>query len=133
MTDKKEFKTQCDKCGKRTWYETEQPCHMSYFKKTTCDTCGHTHTHDTQEQCTGTLRVIDYTNVRTHLSIGERYTFIDKNGNKKRFTLGRTTGWKPLLLLMYNARSTGSSITVKAPDITWEKKEQAYTTGTYFE
>ncbi len=131
MKDKNEFKTICNKCYKKTWYETEQPCHMSYAKKTTCETCGHTHVSDTQEKCTGTLRLIDYTNVRTHLTIGERYLFSDKNGNKKRYTLGRTTGWKPCLLLMHNARSTGSSITVYAPDIQY--KDGAYFTNTYFE
>lgn len=127
-----EYKTVCDKCFKKTWYETEQPCHMSYPKRETCDTCGHTHVDDEkQEKCKGTLRLIDYTNVRTRLSIGERYTFVDKNGVKKRFTLGKTTGWKPCLLLMHNARSTGSSITVNAPDIQY--KDGAYTTNTYFE
>lgn len=127
-----EYKTICDKCYKKTWYETEQPCHMSYAKKDTCETCGHTeYNHEKHVRCTGTLRAIDYTNVRTHLCIGERYTFSDKNGIKKRFTLGKTTGWKPCLLLLHNARSIGSSITVNAPDIKY--KDGAYTTNTYFE
>lgn len=129
---KNECKTICDTCWHKTWYETEQPCNMSYAKKTTCDTCGHTHiNHEKHVRCKGTLRVIDYTNIRTHLTIGNRYTFRDKNGVKKRFTLGRTTGWKPCLLLKYNARSTGSSIAVSAPDLVY--KDGAYETSTYFD
>lgn len=127
-----EYKTMCDRCGKKTWYETEQQCHVAYAKKDVCKECGHTeYDNDKLERCTGTLRVIDYTNVRTHLTIGERYTFRDKSGIKKRFTLGKTTGWKPCLLLLHNARSIGSSITVNAPDIKY--KDGAYTTNTYFE
>lgn len=115
---KDQYKTQCDKCYKRTWYETEQQCHMSYPKSETCS-LGHVHQIEpyTTQRCTGTLRVIDYTNINTYLTIGERYTFKDKAGLVKRFTLGRTTGWKPCLILLHNARSTGSSITINAPEI----------------
>lgn len=113
-----DYTTQCDKCGKRTWYETEQQCHMQYTKSQTCD-LGHKHTVEPlkYERCTGTLRLIDRTNITTWLVIGKRYTFQDLNGVQKRYTLGRTTGWKPVLLLLHNARSTGSSITVKGPEI----------------
>lgn len=129
---KNEYKTQCDTCGKRTWYETEQKCHYSYPAKKVCN-LGHEHQDSPIKMvpCNGTLRVIDYTNVRTYLTLGERYAFRDKNGIVKRFTLGRTTGWRPVLLLMHNARSTGSSITVNAPDVAWNNG--AYDCGTYFE
>ena len=110
---KDEYKTQCDKCGKRTWYEIPEQCHM--------------------EGCTGTLQVIDYTNVRTHLTLGERYDFRDKAGRVKRFTLGRTTGYVPCLLLMHNARSRGSSLTINARDISYNVEAHAFDTGTYFE
>jgi len=114
-----EYKTICDTCGKRTWYEEEQACHMSYAKGATCD-MGHYHEEEpyVTERCKGTLRVIDYTNTKTHLvTVGERYTFQDKRGVQKRFTVGKTTGWKPCLLLLHNARSTGSSRTINAPEI----------------
>lgn len=125
-----EYTAQCDKCRKRTWHTIEQPCTMSYPQRKVCN-LGHTHEYsEKMEKCTGTLRLIDYTNVRTHLTIGARYTFRDKEGNVKRFTLGRTNGWRPCLLLMHNARSTGSSITVNAPDLKY--KDGAYETNTYF-
>ena len=125
------YTTVCNKCYKKTWYETEQPCHMSYPKSKTCS-LGHVHINNPYEteRCTGTLMVIDKTNINTHLTVGERYTFRDKAGIVKRFTVGRTSGWKPCLLLLHNARSTGSSITVNAPDIHY--KNGAYETNTYF-
>ena len=98
------------------------------------DVCNLGHKHEIDplkmEPCGGTLKVIDYTNVKTSLTIGERYTFRDKAGIVKRYRLGRTTGWKPRLILLHNARSIGSSITVNAPDI--EYRNGAYETGTYF-
>ena len=58
MADK--YKTVCDKCGRLTWYETEQQCHCSYFPSETCTTCGHTETDydNGQVRCTGTLRLL---------------------------------------------------------------------------
>jgi len=125
------YTTMCDKCHKKTWYETEQQCHMKYPKSTTCS-LGHVHIDEpyTTERCTGTLKVIDKTNINTHLTIGERYPFRDKHGTVKRFTLGKTTGWRPCLLLLHNARSTGSCITVNAPEVHYKKG--AYEVNTYF-
>lgn len=126
-----EYKTQCDKCGHRTWYETEQPCTMSYPKKCHCD-AGHVHTYPDgrQEKCGGTLRVIDYSGIRTHLIIGERYTFRDKAGTVKRYTLGRTTGHRPALLLLHNARSISSGNIVRADQIKY--RDGLYECETYF-
>jgi hypothetical protein len=106
---------------------------MSYTAYKTCN-LGHKHDDENGKQvpCTGTLRVIDYTNVRTSLKIGERYTFRDKAGHVKRFRLGCSTGWKPCLLLLHNSRSTGSANTVNGPDIKWNEKALAYDTGTLF-
>lgn len=129
--DKNEYKTICDSCYQKTWYEAEQPCHRSHPDGETCE-LGHFHDNGKMLPCRGTLRVIDYTNVRTHLQKGERYDFIDKDGNKKRFTLGQTTGWKPQLMLLHNARSHGSSILIKAPDIKYDHEAKAYTTNVYF-
>jgi hypothetical protein len=129
--DPNEYKTVCDRCFQKTWYEIEQPCKRSHEDGEHCS-LGHWHGNGKTVPCGGTLRVIDYTNVRTHLQKGERYTFIDKEGNKKRFTLGATNGWKPVLLLLHNARSHGSSITINAPDIKWQPENQAYFVPTYF-
>jgi hypothetical protein len=105
MKTETEYKTVCDKCFRKTWYEKEQGCHVRDIDGVLCS---------------GTLRVIDYTNIDlkySSLKIGERFTFKDLAGNVKRYTLGRTTGWKPCLLLMHNSRSRYSSLTVNAPEI----------------
>jgi len=115
---KNEYKTQCDKCGGGTWYDKEQQCQRWFVDKTRCN-LGHWHEDEPRHEtrCVGTLRVIDYTNIRTYLTIGERYTFQDNAGVVKRFTLGRTTGIKPRLLLLHNSRSTGSDLLVNGPEI----------------
>lgn len=130
---KNEYLTICDKCYKKTWYDTEQPCKMSYLDYKVCD-LGHKHDGEKMIKCTGTLRLIDDTNVKTHLSIGSRYTFQDSTGKKKRFTLGKTTGWKPCLLLLHNSRSSGSSLTVNAPDISYtiDKGQAVYKINNYY-
>lgn len=129
---KNEYKTMCDKCYRKTWYETEQQCHCKYLESEICN-LGYKHVHDNAKEvrCTGTLRLIDNSKVNTSLVIGERYSFRDKNGLVKRFRLGKTTGWKPMLLLLHNARSTGSSLLVDANDLKYENG--AYNTGIYFE
>lgn len=126
---KNEYLTICDKCYKRTWYDTEQQCHYKYEDFKTCD-LGHKHGTGEMKRCEGTLRVIDNTNAKTYLTIGERYSFRDKNGLVKKFTLGKTTGWKPCLLLLHNSRSTGSSLCVNAGDLNY--KDGAYNTNIYF-
>lgn len=56
--------TRCDKCGRGTWYETEQQCHMKFYEQDNCPTCGHDRYKDDPEfipeqiRCTGTLRFI---------------------------------------------------------------------------
>ena len=111
---KNEYKSICNKCYKRTWYETVQPCHVA--------------------GCTGTLQLIDNTNISTHLNIGSRYSFQDSTGKIKRFTLGKTTGWRPCLLLLHNSRSLGSSRTVNAPDLVYtvQNWKEVYKINNYY-
>ena len=57
------FITRCDECGKPTWYETEQPCHMDYVKREECNLGYYHEVLDEdecviREKCTGTLRLI---------------------------------------------------------------------------
>lgn len=116
-----QFKTVCDHCFQKTYYETEQPCKRSIPVR--CKTCG----HDTGKMipCPGTLRVIDNSNLNpafhrfynsdTRIEVA----FRDKNGNeyeRKRGTIGKTTGWKPVYILLLTRRSHGSSYTIGAND-----------------
>ncbi|HHT9136783.1 MAG TPA: hypothetical protein ACFYEK_05990 [Candidatus Wunengus sp. YC60] len=108
----RDYKTICDKCGRKTWYETEQQCHCEYPKTKICKTCGHSERLETMERCTGTLKVIDNSNLNPdftrYYENGKRIE-VDFGYEKKRGTIGKTTGWKPSYLLMLTKRSTGSS------------------------
>lgn len=55
-----DYKTICDKCYRKTWYEGEQPCHVA--------------------GCTGTLRVISSEN------LDERLTRFYKSGERVEVT-----------------------------------------------
>ena len=103
------YKTICNKCGKKTWYEEERPCTMSYLKH--CGECGAS--LDKSYHCPGTLKKIDYSDINQefvpylHKDIRVRVVF--PGGEVKTGLVGMTTGWKPVLILLANRRSHGSS------------------------
>ena len=51
----------------------------------------------------------DYTGLTPELSghEGWRVEVLDHDGNTRRFNVGKSTGWKPCHLEVYNARSMG--------------------------
>lgn len=120
-----EYKTVCDKCGRKTWYETEQQCHCSYPETDTCNTCGHTEQdYNNMIRCTGTLKVIDNSALderfTTYYNSGERVEIVWKkgfedytgygcktDGRKARFYVGKSTGWKPIYLQILRRNSFG--------------------------
>ena len=112
------YKSICDKCYRKTWYDAEQQCHCTYPKKKICKTCGHIEELDTMERCTGTLKLIDNSELNTRFdsfyNSGQRVevSFRDSNGKeykRKRGYIGKTTGWKPSYMLLLRSNSTGSS------------------------
>ena len=108
-----EYKSICDKCGRYTWYEQEQPCHCSYPPSKTCDTCGHTEVMNDKDDipCGGTLKVIDKSDLdkrfTPYYSSGERVEVVYKNGESERFYVGKLTGWKPIYLAIKKSNSSG--------------------------
>ena len=111
---KNEYRTVCDKCGRKTWYETEQQCHCSYFHG------------DVNVRCTGTLRIIDNSALDDRFSrfydTGERVEVKWKDGfedftgfgcrtegKNARFYVGKSTGWKPIYLQILQKNSTGGA------------------------
>lgn len=120
------YKSICDQCGKRTWYDTEQQCHCTYHKKKECKHCGHVETLDKMERCTGTLRLIDYSELdprfKAAFESGRRVEVTWKKGfedfsgygcrtegHKARFRVGKSTGWKPIYLMILTRRSSGGA------------------------
>ena len=106
-----EYKTVCDKCGGKTWYETEQPCQRTISRG--CETCGSHEFVSKQEKCTGTLRVISNENLDERLTpfykSGERVEVIEPDGTKNRFWVGKSTGWKPCYLEIKRRDSYGGA------------------------
>lgn len=59
MKAKYKYLTRCDRCGRFTWYETEQQCHCEYPQRDTCPTCGNVvEDYEKMVRCTGTLKLI---------------------------------------------------------------------------
>ncbi|MDD5355694.1 MAG: hypothetical protein PHY56_04115 [Candidatus Omnitrophica bacterium] len=128
-----QYKSVCDNCGKKTYYEEEQQCHFFYPASRKCETCGHTETIEPVKmvRCTGTLRLID------NSQLDERFTFAYErglrvevtwkkgyenyggygsrtNGQKARFRVGKSTGWKPIYLMLLKSNSLGGSAILSA-------------------
>lgn len=97
---KNDYKTMCDKCGKKTWYETEQPCKMTILDG--CKTCGSREFIYKEVKCTGTLRVIDNSGLnpraKRFYETGEQVEIVYSNGEKTRCYIGKSTGWKPVYI-----------------------------------
>jgi len=50
MKTDRPFITRCEECGKPTWYETEQSCHMTYVRTEECN-LGHYHDVLDEDEC----------------------------------------------------------------------------------
>ena len=59
----------------------------------------------------------NFKNIDDRLQLWKRYNFIDKNWIEKKRTLWITNWITPVMLLMYNSRSIGSSYILKKDDI----------------
>lgn len=102
----------CDKCHQKGWHEKPTKCTRQYSKH--CECCNQS--IDGMEKCTGTNILIDYSNISKqfipYYENGQRikvqYTY-GKDKEVKSGTVGMTTGWKPVFILMLRSNSTGSS------------------------
>ncbi len=102
-----EYKTVCNYCFRGTWYETESSCKrtISVF----CHCCGQS--TGKYRPCPGTLKIIDSSD------LDPRFTRFYQNrervevnydwGEKERFYVGKSTGWKPVYLAIKKRDSTG--------------------------
>jgi len=108
---KSEYKTICDRCGLKTWYETEQPCKATIWIG--CKTCGSHAVINREVKCSGTLRLIDNTSLIQRATpfyeSKERVEITYKDGTKTRCYIGKSTGWKPIYLEILKRNSYGGS------------------------
>lgn len=111
MSVDQEYKTICDNCYQKTWYETEQPCKRTLSRG--CENCGSHENISEQYPCPGTLRVIDNSGLpakfKHYYDNGQRIEVKTPYGETVRGYVGKTTGWRPAYLLMARSNSTGSS------------------------
>ena len=94
-----EYKTVCNKCYRKTWYETEQPCKCTRWENGEPVPCG------------GTLKVIDNSQLDPRFTrfheTGERVEITYQDGEKVRCYIGKSTGWTPIYLEIKKSNSTG--------------------------
>lgn len=106
---KEEHKTMCDSCGIPTWYETEQPCKNTVFSS--CSKCGSSEVISKPSACKGMLRLIDNSDLDPRLTPyhdnGQRIEVEYDFGEKERFYVGKSTGWKPIYLAIKKRNSHG--------------------------
>lgn len=107
-----DYKTVCDSCGYKTWYETEQPCPRTLYIG--CPTCGSREFISKEVKCKGTLKLIDNSKLNSratkYYETGERVEITYKDGSKTRCYIGKSTGWKPCYLEISKSNSTGGSL-----------------------
>lgn len=88
-----DYKSVCNKCYRKTWYEKQQPCKV--------------------EGCKGTLMVIDESGLdkrfESYYRNGQRIEVTYKWGEKERFYIGKSTGWKPCWLTIKKSNSFGGA------------------------
>lgn len=108
-----EYKTICNVCNKKTWYETEQTCHARYQKQNTCITCNHSEIVEPIEYipCTGTLKLFDTSDLDLKLTpyytSKERVEVKTKYKTTERFYVGKSSGWKPVYIKIKKLNSLG--------------------------
>ena len=111
----KAYTSVCDTCNRKTWYETEQRCHVSGPKTTTCKTCNNTTTDKGHKivRCTGTLKLYNNSDLderfREFYRTGQRIRVTYSWNEKESFYVGKSTGWKPVWLAIKNKNSSGGS------------------------
>lgn len=118
----KPYKTMCDTCHIKTWYETSQRCHAMVWPNDICKECGRDNhennlSYRQQVRCSGTLQLISNENLNPLLhsfyDSGERVEIKTKYKTTERFYVGKTTGWMPMYIKLSNTRSNSGPVVGK--------------------
>ncbi len=101
----------CNKCLSRGWFEKPEKCTRTSFVG--CKTCRSHENISTEKKCTGTNVMIDYSGIAkkfaSYYGTNERIKVEFSHGEILTGTVGMTTGWKPVFLLIARSNSIGSS------------------------
>lgn len=105
------------------WHKKPEPCLREYSEK--CKCCGQVKPDGKMIRCKGRNVMIDNSQLAPQFSIYYRtqqrieVEFCDENGKTydvKRGTIGKTTGWKPVYILMLRRDSISSPYTLGKAD-----------------
>jgi hypothetical protein len=111
MVEYNEYKSICNKCNRRTFFDKEQPCHITYPAIATCGTCGHKRKEYPIRMipCGGTLKVIDYSlldeRFAEYYKSGQRIEVTYDSGETERFFVGKGIGNKPTWIKIKTSHS----------------------------
>ena len=104
------FSSVCDKCGGKGWFEKEEECTREI--SIPCKCCG-SYEYAKTKKCNGKNVLIDYSDIAKkfipYYESQKRIKVKFSYGETKGGTIGMTTGWKPVFILMLTSRSIGSS------------------------
>ena len=105
------FTSICDQCYQKGYHEKKEPCVRTIFDG--CDKCGSHEIISKPRKCKGTNRIIDYSDCSKqfipYYESKQRIKVHFRYGETKSGIVGKTTGWKPVLILMLRSNSSGSS------------------------
>lgn len=111
------YSSVCDKCYARGYHEKKEKCCREYSDK--CGECNQS--IDGMIKCTGTNKMIDYSELSTkfipYYENEQRIKVKFSYGEIKTGTVGMTTGWKPVFILMLRSNSRGSSHQLNDEDV----------------
>jgi len=111
--DYNNYSSVCNVCRAKGYHKKPELCVRKYSQH--CEKCGQSIEGD-MVQCKGENILIDYSNIseqfipyyKNKQRIKVQYTY-GKEKEVKSGTVGITTGWKPVFILMLRSNSTGSS------------------------
>lgn len=107
-----EYTSICNTCYCKGWHEKPEKCKRTHFIG--CDSCRSNENISDETKCKGMNIMIDYSAISKqfipYYESQERIKVkISDSDEIKSGTIGITTGWKPIFILMLTKRSTGSS------------------------
>ena len=111
------YTSYCNRCYAKGYHKEVTPCLREYTKA--CKHCWSTE-YGKLTKCKGTNVLIDYSDIAKqfipYFESKKRIKVKFHYGEIKSGTVGMTSGWKPVFLLMLRSNSTGSSYTLSDKD-----------------
>ena len=107
----------CNVCGAKGWHEMPTPCTRQYSEN--CEHCGQNLPDGEMLTCKGMNVMIDYSDCATKFAPyyeNQQRIKVKTSEGIKIGTVGKTTGWKPVFILMLRSDSTGSSYILSDKD-----------------